>query len=128
MDFNAILQRLEQIPALAGKVAVGNPAFMESLSSAPYLWITSIKDYPGESPQTGPVRQRIERRFECLLGSRDVNGMFSILETVRASLVNFQPDAGCDPIEVKSGQMEEGEPGWFLWKDEFGTAFFNDAR
>lgn len=128
MIIHEVITKLETIPALMGKVYLGVPAQMESLSQAPYVWVTSIAENGGGSPVLGPVRQRIEYRFELTTGARNAADMEAIRNAVMGAMLNFQPNAGCDPIIFRAGRMEFGDPGWFLWRDEFRTSYFEDTR
>lgn len=128
MNISAIVTELETIPGMAGKVTVGIPAQMEGLSGAPYVWITSIVEGGGDSPIVGPVRQRVELRVELTVGARDLNSMLIARDEVWAKMLNFQPDPGYDPITFRIGRMEFGDPGWFLWRDEFRTSYYKDTQ
>lgn len=128
MNLAAIVTHLETIPTLAGRVVVGIPAQMESLSAAPYVWVTSVMEGGGDSPITGPVRQKIELRVELTVGARNLESMLDIRDQVWASMLNFQVDSGHEPMAFRIGRMEFGDPGWFLWRDEFRTSYFKDTR
>lgn len=128
MIIHEIITQLETVPALMGKVYLGVPAQMESLSQAPYVWVTSINEAGGTSPILGPVRQRIEYRFELTVGARNADDMETIRNAVKGAMLNFQPIPESDPIIFRAGRMEFGDPGWFLWRDEFRTSYFEDTR
>lgn len=128
MNLSAIVSRLESIPGMTGKVIVGIPAQMESIAIAPYVWITSVVESGSESPIVGPVRQRVQLRVELTVGARNLADMNSIRDQVWAKILNFKPDNDYDPMVFRVGRMEFGDPGWFLWRDEFLTAYYRDTQ
>lgn len=127
MNLAAIIAQLETIPGMSGRVVVGIPAQMENLSTAPYVWVTSVVEGGGSSPVVGPVRQRVELRMELTVGARNLQSMLDIRDQVWAKMLNFQADSGYDPMEFRIGRMEFGDPGWFLWRDEFRTSYYKDS-
>jgi hypothetical protein len=127
MNTSDLITQLETIPGLSGKVALGNPAMMEGITSAPYVWITSINEAGGPSPVVGPVRQRIEARVEITVGARTVEEMDQTRASVRQALINFQITNGYEPISFSSGGMIFGDQGWFYWSDEYVTAYWHDS-
>lgn len=128
MNIAAIVTQLETIPGLTGRIVVGIPAQMENLAVSPYVWITSIMEGGGDSPILGPVRQKVELRLELTVGARNLDSMLTIRDQVWAKMLNFQPDSGYEPMAFRIGRMEFGDPGWFLWRDEFRTSYFKDTR
>jgi hypothetical protein len=49
MKLQEIVDQLETVPALTGKVTVGMPAMMENVASSPFAWITSVIEQAGSS-------------------------------------------------------------------------------
>jgi hypothetical protein len=124
MKLQEIVDQLETVPALAGKVSVGIPAMMENVASSPFAWITSVIEQAGNSPVTGPVRQLVDLRVEITVGARNLNDMLEVRDAAAAALINFQPDLTYTPMTFRAGRMEFGDPGWFLWRDEFLTSYY----
>ena len=124
MKLQEIVDQLETVPALAGKVSVGIPAMMENVASSPFAWITSVVEQAGNSPVTGPVRQLVDLRVEVTVGARNLNDMLEVRDAATAALINFQPDLSYTPMTFRMGRMEFGDPGWFLWRDEYLTSYY----
>lgn len=123
MKLQEILDQLETVTELAGKIVVGMPERLENIGSAPYAWITNIVQTGGQSPILGPVREKIELRVEITIGARTLGEMLAVREKLTAALLNFQPDPSYDPIRFRIGRMEFTDPGWVLWRDEFVTGY-----
>ena len=123
MKLQEIIARIETIPELAGKVQVGMPAQMESLGGAPYCWITNLLEIAGDSPVTGPVRQKVTLKLELTIGARNVTDTLSIRDKVKTALLNYAPDNNYSLMQFRVGKFEFGDPGWVLWRDEFETNY-----
>lgn len=128
MNLQAILDRLNSIPALADKVVVGTPAQTEFVGASPYVWITSVSEGGSGSPIAGPVRQMVDLRVELTIGARTLPSMLSIRDSILGVLLNFQPDDSYHPMTFRAGRMEFGDQGYFLWRDEFMTSYYIDTR
>lgn len=128
MNLTAIVAQLETVPELYGKVVVGMPAQMESIGNAPYAWVTAIVEEGGSSPVIGPVRQRIGCRLDVMVGTRTLEDMSLVRESITNALLNFQPDKSYEPMTFSAGNMEFGDPGWFYWRDEYHTAYWRDCN
>lgn len=124
MKLQEIVDQLETVPALAGKVTVGMPAMLENISGSPFAWITSVIQQAGNSPVTGPVRQLVDLRIEITVGARTLNEMLEVRDAATAALINFQPDLTYTPMTFRLGRMEFADPGWFLWRDEYMTSYY----
>lgn len=119
-----LVARIDAVTGLSGGCEVGMPATLENISGAPYAWITNVTEFAGQSPVTGPVRQRLELRVEVTTGARTLNGLLAIRDAVRASLLNYAISSDYDPMTFRAGRMEFADQGWQLWRDEYITAYY----
>lgn len=124
MLLQAYVGRIGTIPALTGKVVVGQPAQMEGISSSPYAWITDVLEIAGGSPITGPVRQEVELRLMVAVGAMDMDTLLTTRDAVKDALLNYTPDPEYAPMEFRNGKMEFADPGWWFWRDEFVTRYY----
>ena len=128
MNIDAIVTQLETVTGLTGKVAVGQPAQTESLSTGPTCWITDISESAGPNTRVNaPALQRIDTRLGIVLAGVDLDSVLTRRDAVRSALIDFQPDAPGDPITYRAGRMEFLDPGIVLWRDEYEFAFYFDA-
>ena len=125
---SAIIARLNSIPGLNGLVSLGVPAQMESLGSAPHVWITDVSESGGASPILGPVRQVISFSMEVTCGASTATAMMEARDQVRAALVGFQADEGSDPVVFVGGRIDFTDHGWSLWRDEYRTGYYYQAH
>lgn len=125
MNLDALVTQLETVSGL--QVEVGSPAKLENLTNAPYCWITSVVEQGSSSAVVGPVRQRIEATIDLMVGARTLSELTTARNGILAALLNFQPGTGYVPMTYQSGSMEFGDPAWFYWHDQFGTAFWIDT-
>ena len=128
MNIDAIVTQLETVTGLNGKVAVGQPAQTDSLSSGPTCWITDISESAGPNTRVNaPALQRIDARLGIVLAGADLDSVLATRDAVRSALIDFQPDAPGDPITYRAGRMEFLDPGIVLWRDEYSFAFYYDG-
>jgi len=118
----AIVERIDATMGLTGGCEVGMPAQLESLSTVPMAWITNVIETAGNSPVTGPVRQRLELRVEVTVGARTLGSMLGARDAIRDSLLSYIVNSDYEPMIFRSGRMEFADPGWCLWRDEYVTA------
>ena len=97
---------------------------MENLASSPFAWVTSLIEQAGKSPVSGPVRQLVDLRIEITVGARNLSDMLEVRNASTHALLNFQPDPSYTPMTFRTGRMEFGDPGWFLWRDEYLTSYY----
>lgn len=128
VNIDAVIQRLETIPGLSGKIILGHPTFMESIEGSPYVWITGIVELPGDNQRlNGPVRQRVEVRIDLTIGTRNNAAMAALRSDIQSVLLNFQSEPKDDPMTKGRGQMEFMDPAWTVWLDSYLTAYQVDA-
>lgn len=123
MKLAEIIAQINTIPELSGKVEVGMPAQLEHIGNTPYCWITNVGETGGDSPITGPVRQRVVMTMELTIGARNLADTLSIRDKIRVCLLGFAPDPGYELMQFRFGRFEFLDPGWVLWRDEYLTAY-----
>lgn len=127
MNLSAIVTQLETVTGLAGRVTVGTPTQFENVADTPIVWISAAVESAGSNSRTNrPAIQRIEARIEITLGAKTFDEVAETRDAIRAALVDFQPEAPGDPMEFRSSRMEYSDPGWVLWRDEYGYAYYYD--
>lgn len=124
MRLQDYLDQIATVPELSGRVVVGMPERIENITQSPFVWVTNVAQSGGDSPVTGPVRQKIEFRFELTIGARSLAEMVSIRDKIMAALINFQPTGDFAPMRFLSGKMEFADPGWTFWRDSYSTYYF----
>ena len=128
MNIDAVIQRLETISELSGKVEIGHPTLMESIGSTPRVWISSIAESAGANQRiNAPVRQRIMVRIDLVIGARSSSEMTEIRSKIQGVLINFQSEPKDDPMTKGHGQMEFLDPAWTTWVDTYETAYQLDS-
>lgn len=119
----AIVDRIDAVYGLTGGCQVGMPAQLENVSGSPYAWITNVIETAGDSPIIGPVRQRLLFRVEVTCGDRTLNGLLHARGHIREALLNYIVTPDYEPMTFRAGRMEFADPGWYLWRDEYITAY-----
>jgi hypothetical protein len=130
-----IVSRLQtQVTALRH---VGAAATLEQAIADMKMWPCAYLLAPREQADgnelINAVSQRVADRFGVLLAVRNVSDaagdaayaeLDGLRPSIKASLLNWVPATGHDPIEYTGGQLLYAANGLLVWGDEFTTVHY----
>lgn len=127
MNIGGIVTQLETVTGLSGKVVVGLPPQTDSLSTGAKCWITDISETAGPSLRVNtPSIQKVDCRIGVVLTGADLPSILPMRDSIRTTLIDYQPESSGDPITYRAGRMEFLDAGIAAWRDEFSFTYYVD--
>jgi hypothetical protein len=127
MNISGIVTQLETVTGLNNKVVVGLPPETASLATGAKCWITDISETAGPSLRVNtPSIQKVECRIGLVTTGNDLTDILPLRDSIRATLIDYQPELKGDPITYRAGRMEFLDAGITVWRDEFAFSYYVD--
>lgn len=137
---DALVARLDDDKAALGLRLVGGAAEFQAAADGnppafPAAYVVLLNEAPGEGSVSGLVIQRVGVTVGLCLAVRNVadakggaasQDMQALRAAIKASLLGWAPQEGCDPLERGPGQLLAFRPGGVMWWQDIYTSSYFD--
>lgn len=134
MELASTVERLREIPELKNNVA-GMASYMRAvdagLRAVPAAFVVPLQVPAEASPYANQIVQQVVRpRIGIVLavqnkadaiGGRAADDVNALSALVRAKLLGWAPDTGCDGYEFAGGALLDFDDNVLFWQDDYVT-------